>query len=249
MEYVVLPPRLPAGLYGVLAQLHGVHFDRSATDLAGRTWQAFYILQEGYIKNEIIVNPKTYAYMGQQQIAIRARTCRATDGVRHVSKGHVLGWSAVLSSGIVQHAGDGPAQRVAANRRRGVARSGGPGRQDGPPVRYGRLSGRAACQDGPGSGSVTSATVAPRIRTTSSALAAMAAPCSPAPSVTCRPAIRSSAMTGHAVLDPSGVIVPRAYPVAAWAVAASGMDSRPTPSSARSLGQEMFRSPGTSTNR
>jgi hypothetical protein len=44
-------------------------------------------------------------------------------------------------------------------------------------------------------------------------------------------------------------MVPRSYPVASLAVAASGIDIRLTPSSARSFGQEICRSPGTSTNR
>jgi hypothetical protein len=64
-----------------------------------------------------------------------------------------------------------------------------------------------------------------------------------------RPRIRSSAITGQGLTDPSGVIVPRSYPVACLATSASGMDRRLTPSSPRSFGQEMARSPGTSTNR
>mgnify|MGYP000290271608 CR=1 FL=1 len=48
---------------------------------------------------------------------------------------------------------------------------------------------------------------------------------------------------------PKGVIVPRAYPVTARAVAASGKESRLTPSSARSFGHEIWRPPGTRTNR
>src|SRR5262245_9256299 len=55
-------------------------------------------------------------------------------------------------------------------------------------------------------------------------------------------------MTGHDLAEPNGVMVPRAYPVAALATSASGIDSRLTPSTARSFGQESVRSPGTSTN-
>ena len=81
----------------------------------------------------------------------------------------------------------------------------------------------------------------------SSAAAAIATPCSPAPSVISRPTRWVSATTGQACDEPNGVIVPRSYPVAALATAASGSDSRLTPSVARSFGQEMARSPGTST--
>ena len=45
--------------------------------------------------------------------------------------------------------------------------------------------------------------------TTSSAATVAATPCAPAPSDTVRPVIVASATTGHAVLDPKGVIVPR----------------------------------------
>ena len=74
-------------------------------------------------------------------------------------------------------------------------------------------------------------------------------PVRPAPIDTVRPVIVASATTGHAVLDPNGVIVPRSYPVTSRAVAASGIESRLTPRCARSFGHEISRSPGTSANR
>ncbi len=64
-----------------------------------------------------------------------------------------------------------------------------------------------------------------------------------------RPATVASATTGHGVVEPNGVMVPRSYPVTSLAVAASGIDMRLTPSRARSLGQEISRSPGTRTKR
>jgi hypothetical protein len=94
-----------------------------------------------------------------------------------------------------------------------------------------------------------SATDASRTCRSSSASTARARPCSPAPRVISRPRTRSSAITGQDLTDPSGVIVPRTYPVALLATSASGRDRRLTPSSRRSFGQEMERSPGTSTNR
>src|SRR5215813_13326295 len=94
-----------------------------------------------------------------------------------------------------------------------------------------------------------SATDASSARRIASASAAKARPCAPAPRVILRPRTRSSAITGQGLADPNGVIVPRSYPVACLATWASGMDRRLTPSSRRSFGQEMARSPGTSTNR
>lgn len=108
MENVVLSPRLLASLYGVLARLPGVHFDPSAADIAGRPGLGFYTIQHGYDKDEIVINPTTYAYLGREDVAVRAHTSIGLDGAFHIRKGHVLGWLAVLRSGIVQHAGQLP---------------------------------------------------------------------------------------------------------------------------------------------
>jgi hypothetical protein len=108
MQNVVLPPRLLAALYGVLASDPGVHFDRSVQDLDGRTGVGFSTVQEGYLKEQIVVNPKTYAYMGYVDVTVRAHTSTALDGTAHFHKGQVLGWQAMLASGIVAKAGQLP---------------------------------------------------------------------------------------------------------------------------------------------
>jgi hypothetical protein len=108
MQNVVLPPRLLAALYGVLASDPGVHFERSVTDLAGRTGVGFSTVQEGYLKEQIVINPKTYAYMGYVDVAVRAHTSTALDGTAHFHKGQILGWQAMLASGIVARAGELP---------------------------------------------------------------------------------------------------------------------------------------------
>jgi hypothetical protein len=108
MQNVVLPPRLLAALYGVLASDPGVHFERSVTDLAGRTGVGFSTVQEGYLKEQIVVNPTTYAYMGYVDVTVRAHTSTALDGTAHFHKGQVLGWQALLASGIVPKAGQLP---------------------------------------------------------------------------------------------------------------------------------------------
>jgi len=113
MRSVVLPPRLSAGLYGVLATLTHVHFDPSVTDLAGRHGLGLYMVQEGYLKVEFVINPKTYAYMGDLYVTVKAHTSVGMDETVHYSKGQILGWSALLRSGIVQHAGQIPGQRPA----------------------------------------------------------------------------------------------------------------------------------------
>jgi hypothetical protein len=108
MQNVVLPPKLLAALYGVLASDPGVRFERSVTDLAGRTGVGFSTVQEGYLKEQIVINPKTYAYMGYVDVAVRAHSSTGLDGTAHFRKGQILGWQAMLGSGIVARAGELP---------------------------------------------------------------------------------------------------------------------------------------------
>jgi hypothetical protein len=106
-EGVWLPPRLAVTIYRLLQQIPGVHFD-SAADLAGRTGLGFYMVIDGWQKHELVINPVTYSYMGDEWIAVRAHTSVATDGTRYIKKGQVLGWAALLASAIVKHAGQIP---------------------------------------------------------------------------------------------------------------------------------------------
>jgi hypothetical protein len=115
IENVVLPLKLRASLYGVLASDPAVHFDPRVADFAGQTGVAFYTYQEGYLKQELVINPRTYAFMGRRDVAYRSRNLpeAINNGVAsgptiHIRKGQVTGEFAVLESGIVQHAGQVP---------------------------------------------------------------------------------------------------------------------------------------------
>jgi hypothetical protein len=108
LQNTVLPPRLLAGLYGVLARDPAVRFERSVTDLAGRSGVGFSTVQEGYLEEQIVINPRTYAYLGYVDVAVRAHTSRGLDGTAHFRRGQVLGWEALLGSGIVQRPGQLP---------------------------------------------------------------------------------------------------------------------------------------------
>ena len=71
-----------------------MHFD-SATDLAGRTGLGFYLVIGGWYKQELVVNPVTYAFMGDEWVAIKAHTGSAPTAPAH-QEGQVLGWGALL---------------------------------------------------------------------------------------------------------------------------------------------------------
>jgi hypothetical protein len=110
MENMPLPLRLRATLYAILASDPAVHFDPRVADFAGQTGVAFYTYQEGYLKEEIVINPRTYAFMGGRDVAYRADSTLEnsqvpSDGTIHVQAGEVTDEDAVLQSGIVQHAG------------------------------------------------------------------------------------------------------------------------------------------------
>jgi hypothetical protein len=104
----VLPPRLHATLYAILAQLPGVSFDQ-ATDLAGRSGIGFSMVEPGgNIRQEIVINPVTYAYLGMKVVAVRAYTEYGTDGTFHIAAGRILAWLTLLNSAIVREAGHVP---------------------------------------------------------------------------------------------------------------------------------------------
>lgn len=104
---VWIPPKLAATMYQLLLRLPGVHFE-AGTDLAGRSGIGIYMVLEGWYKQELVINPVTYMYMGDKAVAVQAHVFSGTDGVRHVEKGHVLGWQALLEEAIVQRPGQFP---------------------------------------------------------------------------------------------------------------------------------------------
>jgi len=104
MNLYPLPARFQAELYAVLTGLPGVHFDRSATDFVGRHGIGLYMIQTHFWKMEIIVNPRTYVYMGVLVVAVKAHT----EYGRHVRMGQIQNWNAVLGSGIVKKPGQVP---------------------------------------------------------------------------------------------------------------------------------------------
>jgi hypothetical protein len=67
-----------------------VHFDKSVTDNAGQTGVGFYTV-DGSSKSEIMINPSTYAYMGNESVS---------SGLSY--------WIDLVRGGIVQQAGQTP---------------------------------------------------------------------------------------------------------------------------------------------
>jgi hypothetical protein len=102
-NYPVLPAKLNAALYGVLARLKSVHLEQT-TDNAGRRVPSLYLVSEN-MKTSIFVNPTTYAYAGQRRAMVSDRTSTGLDGTLHLRKGQILTDEAVLISKIVNTPG------------------------------------------------------------------------------------------------------------------------------------------------
>jgi hypothetical protein len=122
LTYYVLPPKLLAAVYTVLAEDPVVHFDKSVTDNAGQTGVGFYTV-EGISKSEIMINPSTYAYMGHETVALASQVQRTklppgttAAPYMHVKDGYIITvikkgqgyWTDLVRGGIVQQAGQTP---------------------------------------------------------------------------------------------------------------------------------------------
>jgi len=98
----VMPPALTAELYQALGNIPGVTVDRHATDIAGRHGIGFRIAlpasqSAGF--DELILDPTTFAVMGQELIRGPAAGARA---------GHVMLGTAVLKTALVSGPGKTP---------------------------------------------------------------------------------------------------------------------------------------------
>jgi len=98
----VMPPALTAELYRALGNIPGVTINRHATDIAGRVGIGFKIAipaDEGGGFDELILNPETFALMGQQLTLGPAAGAKA---------GQIVGGVAILKSALVSGPGRMP---------------------------------------------------------------------------------------------------------------------------------------------
>ncbi|GAA1268172.1 hypothetical protein Psi02_10100 [Planotetraspora silvatica] len=105
MRDSALPSKLRAAMYGALAKIPGVRYEAKAADIQGRPGVTLYRIVEGYLRSEIIVNPKTYEYMGFRFIAVKDHVSTGLDMDLHTKKGQILGWGGLLKATIVDRAG------------------------------------------------------------------------------------------------------------------------------------------------
>ncbi|SEG81574.1 hypothetical protein SAMN04489712_11487 [Thermomonospora echinospora] len=105
---VVLPARVRAAMYGALTKIPGVEYEAGAADIVGRPGVTLHLLAEGYLRYEVMIDPRTYEYLGFRYVAVRDHRTQGLDGESHVRKGQILGWGGMAESGIVDEAGRRP---------------------------------------------------------------------------------------------------------------------------------------------
>ncbi|MBO2452436.1 CU044_5270 family protein [Actinomadura barringtoniae] len=105
-----LPSRLRAAMYGALAKIPGTTYEAHAKDLLGRRGVTLYRVHHGYLRDEVIIDPKTYEYLGSRSYTIRAYKDPSGDN-QNAAKGEVWTWTAQIGVGVFDRPGDRPGKR------------------------------------------------------------------------------------------------------------------------------------------
>ncbi|GAB3960718.1 hypothetical protein GCM10029978_010820 [Actinoallomurus acanthiterrae] len=96
-DYYV-PPRVQATLYGALSRVPGVGVLPDAMDAADRHGVALSVVA-GALRTELILDRRTYRYLGTRDVFIGDGTARPT-------RPRTLFWTAQLSAALVERSGD-----------------------------------------------------------------------------------------------------------------------------------------------
>lgn len=104
----VLPPAQEAAIYRALAKIPRVKLKQDAVDVAGRPALALGRIAEGWLSEEILLDRKTYTYMGERSIAIKDHTSTGLDGTWTVKKGTIQVLTVRTAAGIVDKPGQRP---------------------------------------------------------------------------------------------------------------------------------------------
>ncbi|WP_067831680.1 CU044_5270 family protein, partial [Actinomadura kijaniata] len=104
----VLPPAQEATIYRAMAKLPGVKLTKGGKDIAGRPVIAVSMVQEGWIREDVLLDPKTYVYRGHRSVAVADHRDRQPEGGWTIRKGTVESQSARQVAGFVDRPGQRP---------------------------------------------------------------------------------------------------------------------------------------------
>ena len=97
----LLPPGVEAAFFRALGKLSGVTLVPDAVNLDGRPAIAVARVQEGWLREEILLDPQTYRLIGERSVAIADHTVRADDGTLSVKKGTIQRLVVLSAAAIV----------------------------------------------------------------------------------------------------------------------------------------------------
>ncbi|MGK5558666.1 CU044_5270 family protein, partial [Actinomadura kijaniata] len=97
----VLPPAQEATIYRAMAKLPSVKLTRGGKDIAGRPVIAVSVVEEGWIREDVLLDPKTYVYRGHRSVAVADHRDRRPEGGWTIRKGTVESQSARQVAGFV----------------------------------------------------------------------------------------------------------------------------------------------------
>ncbi|WP_433467789.1 CU044_5270 family protein [Spirillospora sp. CA-128828] len=104
----VLPPKTEAAVFRAIEQIPGVTLVKGRVDAAGRPALGLGRVAEGWLHEELLLDPATYAYLGERSVALKDHTSRGLDGSVSVKKGELQNLTVRLRAGIVDKAGQRP---------------------------------------------------------------------------------------------------------------------------------------------
>ncbi|UBU18143.1 hypothetical protein [Nonomuraea gerenzanensis] len=105
MGDAALPPRIRAAMYGAMAAIPGVRYEDGSSDLLDRRGITLYHVLDGYLRDEIFIDPRTYEYLGYRTIVVKNHKDGPFDTMR---KGDIHNWDALVETAVVDRAGQRP---------------------------------------------------------------------------------------------------------------------------------------------
>ena len=105
LGYYVLPPAVEAAIFRAIARRPGAKLNPDAVNLDGRPAVGLRLSIEGYLSEELLFDPRTYALIGERLVATANHKNVALDGTSYTRKGDVFRQVIYKASGIVDEPG------------------------------------------------------------------------------------------------------------------------------------------------
>jgi hypothetical protein len=107
----LVPPRQEAAVYRAMAKIPGVTLDQKTVDVAGRPALAVSRVIEGYLRQEVLLDRASYAYLGERSVVTKDHTGdggTGDHGTWTVKKGTVDVFSVRVAAAFVDQPGQRP---------------------------------------------------------------------------------------------------------------------------------------------